>query len=169
MWQLITTGKYKVSVVVIDGVTIGHPCCSVRNCHTPLSSNRDRYCEHHRDNASTCAIIGCSTPVVPNSKTCNNEDHQAIEKIHMERGQSRFQLQERLTQARIAHPNDSLGKEVTNISELADVVERWVKVDVWVRVSTTIQRQHGLEPWYIFFFPFFSFLYTSTTNFFFQN
>jgi hypothetical protein len=142
MWQLITTGKYKVSVVVIDGVTIGHPCCSVHNCHIPLSKNRDRYCKHHQDSAGTCAIIGCSTPIVSNSKTCADKDHQAIEKIHMERGQSRFQLQERLTRARVAHPNDSLGKEVTNISELADVDEDNEEFELLMGKMTSTQANH---------------------------
>ena len=109
--------------MVIDGVTVGHPCCSSHNCHIPLVSNRDRYCKDHREAAGVCAIVGCSAPVVPNTKTCANEDHQAVEKVHIERGQSRFQLQERLARARVAHPNDSLGEEVTSIPELIDVDE----------------------------------------------
>lgn len=29
----------KVWVVVMDGVTLGHPCCAVHNCHNPLQNN----------------------------------------------------------------------------------------------------------------------------------
>ena len=41
--------------------------------------------------------------------------------MHTERGQARFQLQERLKRAQVAHPSDSMGEFVNNISELADV------------------------------------------------
>ena len=40
--------------------------------------------------------------------------------MHTERGQARFQLQERLKRARIAHPNDAIAEEV-DLAELADV------------------------------------------------
>jgi hypothetical protein len=30
---------HKVSVVIVDGVTVGHPCCSVCNCHILLLNN----------------------------------------------------------------------------------------------------------------------------------
>ena len=138
----ILTGKYKVSVVVIDGVTVGHPCCSIHNCHIPLSSNRDRYCKDHQDAAGICAIVGCSSPVVPDSKTCSNEDHQKVEKTHIERGQSRFQLQERLSRARIAHPNDSLGEAVMTIDELADVDEEDEAFELPTGQTTASQAAH---------------------------
>ncbi|KAF8968974.1 hypothetical protein BDZ97DRAFT_1654410 [Flammula alnicola] len=140
--RFTTDGKRKVSIVVIDGVTVGHPCCSFHNCHTPLSSNRDRYCEDHRDAAGICAIVGCSTPVVLGTKTCTDEEHRAVEKIHIERGQSRFQLQERLARARVAHPNDSLGEEVTNISELADVDEDNEEFELATGQTTSSHADH---------------------------
>jgi hypothetical protein len=114
-------GKEKVSVVVIDGVTVGHPCCGIHNCHTPLSNNRDHYCKDHQEAAVICVVIGCSELIVQDKRTCANPDHQAIETIHFERGQSRFQLQERLARARVTHPNDSMGQEVADITEIADV------------------------------------------------
>jgi hypothetical protein len=60
----------------------------------------------------------------------------------MERGQSRFQLQERLTRARVAHPNDSLGKEVANISELADVDEDNEEFELLTGQMTSTQANH---------------------------
>ena len=80
--------------------------------------------------------------MIPNSKTCNNADHQVIEKIHTERGQSRFQLQERLTRARVAHPNDSLGREVTNISDLADVDEDNEEFELATGQTTSLHASH---------------------------
>ena len=106
---------------MIDGVTVGHPCCAVHNCHTPLSSNRDRYCNAHKASALVCAIVGCSNPVVPMKRTCSIQSHQAVEGIYNERGQARFLLQERLQRARVAHPSDSIGESVNNISDLADM------------------------------------------------
>ncbi|PPQ97517.1 hypothetical protein CVT26_006518, partial [Gymnopilus dilepis] len=32
---------------VCDGVTIGHACCGVHGCHSPLPTNRHRFCEKH--------------------------------------------------------------------------------------------------------------------------
>ncbi|KAG1890516.1 uncharacterized protein F5891DRAFT_964873, partial [Suillus fuscotomentosus] len=86
----------KLSVVVTDGVTVGHPCCSVHNCHDPLLNNHDRFCLKHLPLVNTCAIIGCNRVVVHSMKTCDTPTHQAVEKAYTERGQARFQLQERL-------------------------------------------------------------------------
>jgi len=71
-----------------------------------------------------CAIVGCTALVLrPGMKTCCNPSHQAVEKVHMERGQSRFQLQERLARARVAHPSDSLGGDVNPSIEAAPLEE----------------------------------------------
>jgi hypothetical protein len=122
-WHTIT-GNKKISVVVIDGVTIGHPCCGIHNCQIPLSSNRNRFCDDHKGNASICSIVGCSAPITSgDAMTCDNPDHRAVEKLHRERGQSRFQLQQRLERARIVHPNDALGTAIATISDLADCDE----------------------------------------------
>ncbi|KAG2035811.1 hypothetical protein BDR03DRAFT_811573, partial [Suillus americanus] len=54
----------KVSVVVVDGVTVGHPCCAVYNCHIPLSNNHHHFCPLHSGQNDKCVIIGCDLPVV---------------------------------------------------------------------------------------------------------
>jgi hypothetical protein len=97
----------KVWVVVIDGVTVGHPCCAVHNCHTPLANSRHQFCPVHLPtHGHICAIIGCNDPIVQGSLVCGDPEHQEVERIHRERGQARFQLKERLQRARVAHPND---------------------------------------------------------------
>ena len=48
-------------------------------------------------------------------------DHQAVERVHTDRGQARFQLKERLRRAQIAHLRDALPVEgVLDISELVE-------------------------------------------------
>lgn len=112
--------SHMVSVVVIDGVTVGHPCCAVHNCHRPLASNRHRFCPQDAIQYDTiCAIVGCDNPIVAGSLTCANPSHQDVERIHHDRGQARFQLQERLQRARVAHPN-IMDVEDRDPSELVD-------------------------------------------------
>ncbi|KAG1727916.1 hypothetical protein EDD22DRAFT_789206 [Suillus occidentalis] len=96
----IYTVTHKVSVVVVDGVTVGHPCCAVYNCHAPLSNNHHRFCPTHSGQNNQCAIISCNLPVVRGRLTCATLEHHQVEDTHELRGQSRFQLQERLTRAR---------------------------------------------------------------------
>jgi len=99
----------KVSVVVIDGVTVGHPCCAVHNCKNPLSNNRHCYCDTHLTKAEQCMIVACQQLAAHGKKTCNIPEHTEVKRIHNERGQAWFQLQEQLQQARIAHPKDAIG------------------------------------------------------------
>lgn len=92
-------GDNKVWVIVIDGVTVGHPCCAIHNCKTPLKNNHDRFCPIHAAHNDICAIIGCDLPTTHDSQVCSRFAHQEIERIHQERGQARFQLKERLLHA----------------------------------------------------------------------
>lgn len=113
--------KLKVSVVVIDGVTIGHPCCGLANCKNPLQNNHDRFCPEHQYLSRVCAITGCSLPVVGGKKTCSLAEHRAVEDVHELRGQARFQLQERLHRAQLAHPTEAIPTDgATAPSELVD-------------------------------------------------
>ena len=110
----------KVWVVVIDGVTIGFPCCGVHNCHSPLPNNKHRFCANHAATYNNiCAIIHCTNPVAENSLACSDASHQEVERIRHERGQARFQLKERLLRARVAHPNDAVAEELS-LPELFD-------------------------------------------------
>jgi len=104
----------KVSVVVIDGVCIGHPCCGVPHCKIPLKTNRDRFCPTHNSQNSVCAVVDCTNLVTSGSKVCYLAAHQAAEQMHNDQGKSRFQLRERLKRAQLAYPNNSV--PVTPIS-----------------------------------------------------
>jgi hypothetical protein len=100
-----------VSAVVIDGVTVGRPCCGVHNCKNPLPTNRHRFCIEHEELKNICAIVDCEQPITAGKRTCADPLHQDVERIHTERGQAQFQLKERLKRARVAHPNDTLATE----------------------------------------------------------
>lgn len=52
-------------------------------------------------------------------RTCSIKEHQDVEDVYDLRGQSRFQLQERLDRARVSHPDDALANDVDS-SELVD-------------------------------------------------
>jgi hypothetical protein len=111
----------KVSVVVIDGVTLGHPCCGEPNCKVPLSNNHDRFCPSHTHLNQICVVVSCSLPAVIGRKTCALSNHEAVENVHNDRGQARFQLKERLRRAQLAHPRDAFPIEAANsISQLVD-------------------------------------------------
>ncbi|KAL4263779.1 hypothetical protein AB1N83_006099 [Pleurotus pulmonarius] len=114
---------YKTSVVVIDGVTLGFPCCASPGCLTDLANNHSRFCANHQSLDGDCAIIGCSQPVQPRSSVCHLAHHIAVEQTHRDRCQSRFQLQERLQRARVAHLNDALPHDIPT-SDLIDTTEQ---------------------------------------------
>lgn len=114
---------HMVYVVVIDGITVGHPCCAIHNCHVPLANNRHRFCPEDAPLHDTiCSIVGCSDPVLHGRLTCGKAEHQEVERIHRERGQARFQLQERLQCAHVAHPENASADE-RDLSELVDMDE----------------------------------------------
>lgn len=48
----------KVWVVVMDGVTIGCPCCAVYNCKVPLENNQ-HFCLQDAAQNQICTIVGC--------------------------------------------------------------------------------------------------------------
>jgi hypothetical protein len=135
--------SHMVSVVVIDGVTVGHPCCAIHNCHQPLASNRHRFCPQHAVKYNTiCAIVGCDNLVITGSLACANPRHQGVERTHHERNQARFQLQERLQRARVAHPNVA-DAEDGDPSELVDedLEEEFEAGDAQGTESTSRQTQ----------------------------
>ncbi|KDQ48967.1 hypothetical protein JAAARDRAFT_144139, partial [Jaapia argillacea MUCL 33604] len=109
-----------IQALVTDGVTVGHPCCAVHNCHIPLANNRHRFCPNHANEEDRCSIIGCESNVTAGKRTCADPLHQDVERTHTERGQARFQLKQRLERARVAHPNDALPVEV-NAGEMEDI------------------------------------------------
>jgi hypothetical protein len=85
-----------IRAAVVDGVTLGHPCCLVLNCAEPLPNNRARYCKLHEDEASLCAIIDCSSTVVPGRRTCSLPEHQGLEDDRNRQAKAFFQLRKKI-------------------------------------------------------------------------
>ncbi|KAJ7176233.1 hypothetical protein C8R43DRAFT_943027 [Mycena crocata] len=48
----------KLHVLVVDGITIGHPCCGVHDCPEALITNRHRFCRGHDHRHHICAVEG---------------------------------------------------------------------------------------------------------------
>ena len=126
-----------VFVVVMDGITLGHPCCAEHNCKIPLTSSRDRYCPNHKSKNAECVVDSCGRSVRDGKRTCDNPVHQEAERINCERGQSRFQLQERMKRSRVAHPNDGIAEE-RNLFEVVDEEDdEFLEVDEQGNVTVT--------------------------------
>lgn len=94
----------------MDGVTIGHPCCSVHNCRVPLTSKLDHFCPVRASKAHICRIVDppCNKPAIPPYRSCDTPEHRAADIASSGRGKSVFQLKNRLQRTRISHVSDSV-------------------------------------------------------------
>ena len=116
-WCEFTVDR-KCSVVVTNGICIGHPCCGSHNCRVLLKNNHDHFCLIHTDLEHVCLIVGCGLPVVPGWLTCADPLHQHIKAHHQDKGQFRFQLRDRLQHACDIHPS-SHSANSRSLSQLA--------------------------------------------------
>ncbi|KAK7022886.1 hypothetical protein VNI00_016873 [Paramarasmius palmivorus] len=107
----------KVQVLVCDGLSIGHPCCSVFRCTEALKKNSHRFCQSHAHLELVCSIVGCDEPVVEGRKTCADAVHQKVEDKYYERGGVSFILRERYrrTNASVVAPTNSVSTSVDNV------------------------------------------------------
>lgn len=62
-----------------DGVTLGHPCCGVRDCKTPLLKQYHRYCFEHTSHLTVCAITSCTRNTSGGYATCDLPGHRQWE------------------------------------------------------------------------------------------
>ncbi|KAH6871949.1 hypothetical protein BKA70DRAFT_1484028 [Coprinopsis sp. MPI-PUGE-AT-0042] len=93
--------------VVVDGITIGHPCCDIHDCKEPLASNQDRYCPPHllvwKDR---CAVVGCKSNSDEGFCTCSIQEHRAFETWLNVENKAMFQLHQRLKRLGVSQPDD---------------------------------------------------------------
>jgi hypothetical protein len=89
---------------MVDGVTIGHPCCGVLHCTEPLASNRDRYCSGHQYCDNICCIVDCDASVVPGCQSCSDPAHQEIENLCNQCNKALFQMKN-VQRCKIAPPH----------------------------------------------------------------
>lgn len=132
--------------MVVDGMMVGHPCCSVFNCMIPLDNNCHHFCPTHQPHhKKLCSIVGCEQPVIRGQPTCNKSEHQHIEDIHRLHGQSHFQLQERLKHACISHPQSTNALDA-NVTEFLDRPKEVFKVDQDGNMHPTTMITHTEGP-----------------------
>ena len=81
--------------MVSNGISLGHPCCGVRDCKEPLISNWNHYCPIHQDKRGECAIVACGERVEDGFRTCGIPNHRACEERFLEQGWAMFQLKQR--------------------------------------------------------------------------
>ena len=134
-----------VFVVVMDGITLGHPCCAEHNCKIPLTSSRDRYCPKHTYKNAECVVDSCNRPVWDGKRTCDSPVHQEAERINCERGQSRFQLQERMKRSKVAHPNDGIAEERNLLEVVDEEDEELIEINEQGNVTATEEPATALE------------------------
>ncbi|THH18979.1 hypothetical protein EUX98_g8864 [Antrodiella citrinella] len=138
-------GIDKISCVVMDGITIGHPCCGVLNCHVPLANQRHRFCPNHANQNSICSVKDCSEPVVDGSLACCDPQHQEMERVSKERGQAFFQLQNRLKAARAL--KSSMTREEASEAALLDELETIIEeVTAAAPVQVLDEHQGTTQP-----------------------
>ena len=95
--DLITAG-------VTDGVSLGHPCCSVHDCKVPLAKQMDRFCPLHSSLAEVCAVEGCSQKCERPFKTCSDTVHWAFEERKQSQKKAMNQLRAALVSAGFRDP-----------------------------------------------------------------
>ncbi|KAJ7580731.1 hypothetical protein C8J56DRAFT_1169107 [Mycena floridula] len=103
----IEDGSYQyVEVLVCDGVSMAHPCCSNFRCTEPLQKTSHHFCPSHSSLNNICAVVGCNAPIVPKTRTCNLSEHQKMEKKYFSKGGAVRILQDRL--ANVSELEESL-------------------------------------------------------------
>lgn len=104
--DFINISQDTIRAVVMDGVTVGRPCCSVHDCQGHLPSQRARFCSDHVALNHQCAVVGCENANEGDFKTCTIESHRALEKVGTEARSALFQLRKRLVTLRIPNGPD---------------------------------------------------------------
>lgn len=109
-WKPDQTHPDYIWAGVADGVTLGHPCCSVHDCKVRLKTTQDHFCPVHSNKKLECCIINCTLAARAGHITCTLPEHGTWENA---RGQtSMSQLNRRLRRAGVtqadAEPDDEL-------------------------------------------------------------
>ncbi|VDB87437.1 unnamed protein product [Peniophora sp. CBMAI 1063] len=145
----------RVWCVVVDGLTLGRPCCSAHingaPCTEPLGQRNDHFCRTHHDLHDVCRVRGCNSQIRPGALTCADPGHAATEQAHKERNTASFRLKERVNRIREANAMSGLGVELdlTAVEGLDALDEdQDVLLEVSVErppgsVSSTAQPLHG--------------------------
>ncbi|KAK1217866.1 hypothetical protein PQX77_019466 [Marasmius sp. AFHP31] len=105
-------GLRPLRAVVVDGVTIGRPCCKVHNCPHPPINNRSHYCAfHHEKRKNICVVTGCILEARPAHRTCSIAEHIALKDYRNLKGKSFFMLKRRLENTHSQLPDGEVEDE----------------------------------------------------------
>lgn len=70
----------------MDGVTVGHLCCSITDCTEPLRRQTDHFCPRHTESeGDICRVRDCTLPQDVGFYTCVTPEHRALEKAFADR------------------------------------------------------------------------------------
>jgi hypothetical protein len=128
--SLHTTLSDVMRAVVMDGVTVGRPCCGVHDCKGRLLSQRARFCTEHAHFSQQCCVVGCQTNAETGFMTCTLDSHRAVEQLHLSRRSALFQLQKRLEHlGRMQLSSEGLGMDADVDTLVADEVIEANEVD----------------------------------------
>lgn len=100
--KFLTLSLDRVTAGVTDGVTLGHPCCSILDCRIPLANQQDRYCPQHSNYNLRCCIADCLAMAEPGFKTCSEATHRNFQTSREIRGSAMFQLRGRLQRSGVS-------------------------------------------------------------------
>lgn len=106
--QYIFAGSFRA--VVMDGISIGRPCCKVHNCNKPLPTNRAHFCIEHEEQKRICVVNDCTKQASKGFQTCEDAAHRILEEKRNEKGKAFFQLQQRLRDQNTTQLPDSISE-----------------------------------------------------------
>jgi hypothetical protein len=89
---------------VTDGITIGHPCCRVRDGKEPLPNMKAHYCLGHTNLELRCSTIGCPNMASHGYHSCTEPECRELEHAYYSSGTAMFQLQQRLARQGLSCP-----------------------------------------------------------------
>jgi hypothetical protein len=98
----------QIRSTVTDGITIGHPCCAVQDCHEPLPHVKKRFCLFHTHLDSVCVVTTCLALADTDFRTCADPEHRKLETYYKQQGKAMFQLKHRLERVKVSQTHDSL-------------------------------------------------------------
>lgn len=108
-----------VRSVVVDGVTVGRPCCGVHDCQERLATVKSRFCQKHIELNHRCCVKDCKASVDIGFQTCAKPEHRKLELHAHEENRAMFQLKRRLERSG-ASPTDVASNSVASEAEADD-------------------------------------------------
>ena len=98
----------QICSTVTDGITIGHPCCTVQDCPEPLCHVKKHFCPLHTHLNSVCVVTTCPALTDTDFCTCADLEHHKLETYYKQQGKAMFQLKHHLERVKVSQTHNSL-------------------------------------------------------------